>query len=329
MGRHIYSDSESSSSAQEKDPEEQATVESNVSDSQNQQTIRTKAAMKEFVPGTAATTASTTHASSKPKSTREGKDAKEAGTSIGNSTKSKTMTNAKLLYPADLLVVPQRQAAKKASENMRSTNLATALQPDASDRVREPETNSIPTSAKNKLKDSSSRAALETDKCSLEKVRPKEQPQKAGGKASDSAPAERGKRGRPPKVPKDPRPPSTLEKEKPSVPTPSQTKPPPSATTPASVKTNFAVSLVPQRQAAKKAAEQLKSSKPVQETFSIGNDTSEKEPVTAATGSGAGASASVATTPVKPTRRTSLKESPITPKELLSSGQRCRGELVE
>jgi len=181
MGRHIYSDSESSSSAQEKDPEEQATVESNVSDSQNQQTIRTKAAMKEFVPGTAATTASTTHASSKPKSTREGKDAKEAGTSIGNSTKSKTMTNAKLLYPADLLVVPQRQAAKKASENMRSTNLATALQPDASDRVREPETNSIPTSAKNKLKDSSSRAALETDKCSLEKVRPKEQPQKAGG----------------------------------------------------------------------------------------------------------------------------------------------------
>ena len=117
----IYTDTECSSDLDNKDKEEKAT-ESNVSDSQNQQTIRTKAAMKEFtlqqqscnkIQQDLSTSLKTSGKSEKPKDLNA--DTHEIVTETPQQQKANKLSS-------DLLVVPQRQAAKKASENMRSTN---------------------------------------------------------------------------------------------------------------------------------------------------------------------------------------------------------------
>ncbi|CAO1345134.1 unnamed protein product [Diamesa serratosioi] len=133
----IYSDSDDSSSS-DKDNKTDHTV----SDSQ-QQPLRTKAAMKEFK---VKTTALTTPVKARRASTKlttwsdseKEDEEKETVVKIPVSSKEKEPTNAtnhkknaskkEKDQHTDLLVVPQREAAKKASENLMKTNSALMVQ---------------------------------------------------------------------------------------------------------------------------------------------------------------------------------------------------------
>ncbi|XP_065359054.1 PHD finger protein rhinoceros [Calliphora vicina] len=112
----IYSDSDSSSELDNKEKEERA-AESNVSDSQNQQTIRTKAAMKEFT-----LQQQTCSKTQKDLSTSGNLEKLKEIQSNSHKISNDIVQQKPQKLSSDLLVVPQRQAAKKASENMRSTN---------------------------------------------------------------------------------------------------------------------------------------------------------------------------------------------------------------
>uniref|UniRef100_A0A1B0D742 Uncharacterized protein n=1 Tax=Phlebotomus papatasi TaxID=29031 RepID=A0A1B0D742_PHLPP len=108
----IYSDSDST----DKDK-----TDNGASDSQ-QHVVRTKAAMKEFVPQKSTKATVDSKSSDAPvHKTREKKGGKTAKQDTSNKTNNSKSVSNKKTFNTDLLVVPQRQAAKKASENMKST----------------------------------------------------------------------------------------------------------------------------------------------------------------------------------------------------------------
>lgn len=291
----IYSDSDSSSEQDDNKEKEERAAESNVSDSQNQQTIRTKAAMKEF--------------------TLQQQTCSKTG---GNLDKPKDLpaNSHKLtndLHPpkaqklgSDLLVVPQRQAAKKASENMRSTNSNTSGTGNASMATFSTTSN---TASLQRDVDLKHREATKQKENISSKSDDKSEKKSSLSKNSDQQNDKPiiSKRGRPPKSVKECAEPSqqtssntTSEQSTPTrakelqspaeqhetkksttstsltPPQTSEDKSTSNRLTPAAVsdssksneisKNNILVAyVVPQRQAAKKAAEQLKNSnKPLQ-----------------------------------------------------------------
>ncbi|CAD7083396.1 unnamed protein product [Hermetia illucens] len=180
---------------------------------------------------------------------------------------SKDVNNKK--FPTDLLVVPQRQAAKKASENMRSTNSyvsAVGQKKDSRDgKLDEKELESPTVKNKEKSKDKEKEAKEDDREKEKDKDKDKE-------KAKP--------RGRPPKHPKeDPKEKHIADKEKEASHKEKEKEkrievPPVQQKTPVEVpqknekpphrkseKTDsqLIVAYVPQRQAAKKAAEHIKS----------------------------------------------------------------------
>ncbi|XP_077302362.1 PHD finger protein rhinoceros [Arctopsyche grandis] len=105
---NIYSDSECSDTNKNEDVNEDKS--SNATSDSQQQPFRTKAAVKEFIPIPKGVGKSSAQMK-KYKASASDEEVKNRGN-------AKTAKNKD--YPSDL-IVPQRQAAKKASENMRST----------------------------------------------------------------------------------------------------------------------------------------------------------------------------------------------------------------
>lgn len=108
----IYSDSECSESNKNEDNNEDKS--SNATSDSQQQPFRTKAAVKEFIPIPKGFN----------KNTRQIKKYKANASDEDVKNKENMKTSKNKDYPSDL-IVPQRQAAKKASENMRSTTTNT------------------------------------------------------------------------------------------------------------------------------------------------------------------------------------------------------------
>lgn len=104
----IYPDSECSESNKNEDINEDKS--SNATSDSQQQPFRTKAAVKEFIPIPKGVN----------KNTRQIKKYKGNASDEDVKNKENMKTSKNKDYPSDL-IVPQRQAAKKASENMRST----------------------------------------------------------------------------------------------------------------------------------------------------------------------------------------------------------------
>lgn len=109
----IYSDSENSDNKHEDDKEDKS---SNATSDSQQHPFRTKAAVKEFIPsqkGDGKGSKSAKKSGAKDKGPESDEDLKDKENMKSSKNKD---------YPSDL-IVPQRQAAKKASENMRSNTV--------------------------------------------------------------------------------------------------------------------------------------------------------------------------------------------------------------
>lgn len=124
----IYSDSENSDNKHEDDKEDKS---SNATSDSQQHPFRTKAAVKEFIPsqkGDGKGSKSAKKSGAKDKGPESDEDLKDKENMKSSKNKD---------YPSDL-IVPQRQAAKKASENMRSNtvNVKTRDQNEASSEAK-------------------------------------------------------------------------------------------------------------------------------------------------------------------------------------------------
>lgn len=127
----------------EKDKQDKVTVEKSPSGNDSQQSLpRTKAAMKEFIPTQPEKKTTTTPEEPKPGPKKRGrkpsnKDKKLPPVKQESDDEAKNKENIKVSkqkdHPSEL-IVPQRQAAKKASENMRSTTVVKKDEPSPEQR---------------------------------------------------------------------------------------------------------------------------------------------------------------------------------------------------
>ncbi|KAK9877157.1 hypothetical protein WA026_016900 [Henosepilachna vigintioctopunctata] len=230
----IYSDSDSSDSMKNDDKS------SNANNSDSQQRLRTKASVKEF--------------SHKPSTSKPGNNAENKKRTKAEENKKEVSAKKKDYVPSDL-IVPQRQAAKKATENLKSTTTTRAkdLQSTQSEELFKTEEKSKQSKLKTKSKDTKE---LPKDKEKCDKTEKVEKVEKSD-KSEKIERLEKGDKSercdKSEKVEKTEKMEKSDKSEKP---------------TPTDISENEKddkldnqelLAYVPQRQAAKKAAEHIKS----------------------------------------------------------------------